>query len=276
MTKRILLFSFFGLLLISFLMAFSYRHPGRVWILDKLRLPAQSAIMAHFSDYHLDQFDIFPVSFGSEDTHLTIHDLAPYLEILQPGDILLTNSERYLSSQFIPGEWKHAVIYLGDLHTVISHYGADHEISRIVKNSTAFPGEKMILDSSVHGVTVRRFQDLSGIATESMLSGISAFRIARDNKTIMRFLIHAFKHLGKPYDYDLITGNTDALYCSELVYESLKDIGIELPVQERLFGRDIISPNGVFDYMLQLGIPAGEFELLFNLDRIETAASKSN
>jgi hypothetical protein len=275
MTRRILLISLFSLLLIGLLMAFSYRNPGRVWVLDKLRIPAQSAIMAHFSDYHLDQFDILAVSFGSEDTYLTIHDLLPYLEILQPGDILLTNSEKYLSSQLIPGDWKHAVIYLGDLNTVIRNYGVDHEISRMVKKSTAFPGEKMILDSSVHGVTVRRFQDLSGIGTESMLSGICAFRISRDDKTIMRFLVHAFEHLGKPYDYDLITGNTDALYCSELVYESLKDIGIELPVQERLFGRDIISPNGVFDYMIQVGLPAGEVELLFNLDRIETVASKS-
>jgi hypothetical protein len=150
----------------------------------------------------------------------------------------------------------------------------DHAISRIVNKRGSLPNDMMILDSSVNGVSVRRFQDLSGMATESMLSGISAFRIARDDKTIKQFLIHTFEHLGKPYDYDLITGNTDALYCSELVYESLKFIGIELPVQERLYGRDIISPNGAFNYIIQIGIPSGEFEMLFFLDSFETVASK--
>jgi hypothetical protein len=276
MTRRILLFSFVGLILISLLIGFSYRNPGRIWILDKLRIPVQSAIMAHFGDYHLNYFGILKDYSGSEDMSLTINDLTPYLKILQPGDILFTNSEKYLSSQFIPGEWKHSVIYLGDLNTIISNYGPDHKISRIIKNSYLLPGDKMILDSSVNGVSVRHFQDLSGVANESMLSGISAFRIARDSKTVTRFLIQAIEHLGKPYDYDLITGNTDALYCSELVYESLKHIGIELPVQERLIGRDIISPNGAFNYMMYVGVPAGEFEFLFHIVGLATADLKSN
>ncbi len=267
MAKKIAGYSLIAILLFGLMVGYSYTNPGRIGFLDALRVPVQSLIMAYFGNFRVDTFNILDESgYGHAET-ISMSDMQVYFDILKPGDILFTNSEKYISSQLIPGVWKHSVIYLGEEKQVFELFGSRHEVSRTLRRHKPSMGERLIIDSSVHGVSIRSFQDLSGMATESMLNGISAFRINRDDEAIKRFITHAFQQLGKPYDYDLITGNTEALYCSELIYESLKQLDIELHVGERMYGRDVVSPNGAFNYMEQIGVPAGEVEQLFVIEK---------
>lgn len=267
MAKKIVGYSLIAILLFGLMVGYSYTNPGRIGFLDALRVPVQSLIMAYFGDFRVDTFNILDQSGGGHTETISMSDMQAYFEILKPGDILFTNNEKYISSQLIPGVWKHSVIYLGDKKQVFELFGPRHEVSRILRRHKASTNDRLIIDSSVYGVSIRSFQDLSGMATESMLNGISAFRINRDDEAIKRFITHAFQQLGKPYDYDLITGNTEALYCSELIYESLKQLDIELHVGERMYGRDVVSPNGAFNYMEQIGVPAGEVEQLFVIEK---------
>ena len=39
-----------------------------------------------------------------------------------------------------------------------------------------------------------------------------------------KFLKYAIQNIGKKYDFDLITEDPSTIYCSELIYESLKRI----------------------------------------------------
>lgn len=265
MVKKILLYALLILLFAGLLLAFSYRNPGRIRLLDKLRVPAQSAIMEHFSDYHVDQFNILYNPDSMNDLGLSIADLTPYLKNLQPGDILFTNSEKYLSSQFIPGEWKHSLIFLGNKSDMENWFDDQSPVWLAMQASDLPQHNFLIYDSSVEGVGIRHISRLSNLADQSMMNALAAFRIKRDQQQIKQFITHAFSHIGKSYDYDLLTGDTEALYCSELIYESLKHIGIWLPVNERYVGRDIVSPDGAAHYMLKEGIDKGEFDLVFVL-----------
>jgi hypothetical protein len=263
MVRKILLYLLVATLCIMLLVAFSYRNPGRIRLLDKIRVPVQSAIMAHFSDYHVDPFNMLNETDSLNNMGLSITDLTPYLENLQPGDILFTNNEKYLSSQFIPGEWKHSLIYLGNISDMETWFDDQSAVWLALQASGLPQHNYLIFDSSVDGVGIRHISRLSNLADQSMMNALAAFRIKRDRQQLKAFITHAFSHIGKNYDYDLLTGNTEALYCSELIYESLKHIGIRLPVSERYVGRDIVSPDGAAHYMLQEGIDKEEFELVF-------------
>lgn len=263
---RIRAYIIFIIGLVILTLVYSYRNPGKMTMVDKVRVPAQGAIMAYLGDYNLKQLDILNESTDAGSHYFDIDELAPFLESLQPGDIFFTNNEKYLSSQFIPGEWKHAVIYLGSPDTLAAWFGKNNNILKEVNLSGLNNHNHLIYDSSVDGVSIRHISSLSNLQDQSMMTGMVAFRIQREKDTIKEFISHAFSHMGKPYDYDLHTGNTLALYCSELLYESLKHIGVILPVNERLFGREVITPNGMVHYIMQHGIDNGDFGLLFMLN----------
>lgn len=78
--------------------------------------------------------------------------------------------------------------------------------------------------------------DVANIKNEenSYLESIIAFRILTNTGNLEIFLHHTLNNLGKNYDFDLITEDTSTLYCSELIYESLKKIGITLTLKSSI------------------------------------------
>lgn len=253
------------LMVIGTLFGFSYIFPGSVRHLDIVRLPVQSRIMSAFSHYTLD--DLFPNTETYDSAkYLQIDNLRDHFQFFAPGDIFFTYSDRYLSNSFIPGKWKHSVIYLGTKEQIneskILRGAAKRSILRLYKNGD----EILILDSSEKGVSIRDITALSNLTYNSLLLGLCAFRINKQPEQIAKFVKYAFEQLGKPYDWDLITGNTDQLYCSELIYEGLKKIDITIDMVERIVGRDVISPNAAVNYILDKGIHRGEFVQLLWLE----------
>lgn len=265
MIRKVIILILIILLLLALLARHSFLHPGNIKIIDDIRLPVQSIIMSHMGDYRIDGFYIVAESISGQTHALSMQEMEDYLQLMQPGDIFFTYSERYVSSFFIPGKWKHAAIYLGEADQVADFFqGQGFELAEIERHYTS-GHERLILDSSAEGVTIRAFTELSNLKDESLLVAITAFRINREDEDIRRFIAHSLNQLGKEYDFDLITENTSSLYCSELVYVALKHIGIELKAADRLMGRDVITPDAAVRYIAGEGWRNGEFQMVYYL-----------
>ena len=117
------------------------------------------------------------------------------MAILKKGDILLTKTPWALSNIFIQGEYKHAMIYLGSLEIIESN-----------KNGVE---KKALLDA---------MRDKSKYCILRIKAGEELGKNAADE---------SLKYIGKKYD-GLYSLDRNALYCSELVYFSYKDAGIDL------------------------------------------------
>lgn len=268
MIKKILfLISFLVLLASVVLLGYSFYHPGRVGLLDTVRLPIQSRIMSSVGDVLVSDYYIPIEATSTSPQALTLAELESQLDILQPGDIFFTDSEKYMSSRFIPGKWKHSGIYLGTKQQAAELLGGHTAWSQVLNLHFKTGRERLILDSSADGVAIRDFSELSNLKSVSMMIALSAFRINRPQEDLQVFMSHAFEQLGKPYDFDLMLDNPENIYCSELLYQGLKHIGIDLPLREMVYGREVLTPDNAFRSIMTEGIPSGSFELVFRIEK---------
>lgn len=152
---------------------------------------------------------------------ITDSDMKTIRSIINPGDTLLSYESWRLTAPFIPGQYKHAAIYLN---------GYVYEA----------------LDVGVRKVSLERF-----VLTKDLIA------ICRpDFELILNYyamIETAESYLGLPYDYQFSSHDTKAFYCSELCLNLYnagfkantgKDTGIEL--RNRL-GKMTIIPQDFYD-----------------------------
>lgn len=228
----------------------SYFFPGQVPFLDRQRMKIQKPVMKEVGDYEIGEVYIEngELTEGPED--ISYDELTPWLKQLQPGNIFVTNSRRYLSSEFIPGDWKHSGIFLGTKDQMIKYFGADSQVWQEL--NTYYKGKEnqyLVLDSSSEGITIRKITRLSNMGKVSYLTNFAAFRILKNKKDIETFILAALANKGKDYDYDLRDDDTSAFYCSELIVHSLRTIDIQVNLTSETAGRTIISPDNLVAFM---------------------------
>lgn len=249
------------------LILFSLIFPNTMPVVDStIRLPIQSTLMASIShvairDFTLDEdYNIVTDQWES----LTWIDIKNSIAQLKPGDIFFTDS-RYASSFFIPGKRQHSIIYLGTRPKLAETFSTTSDIYIWLEPYFTNDIEELIIDSTSEGVHIRNLMEVANIKNNgnSYLESIIAFRILADNRNLQKFLKHAIDNLGKKYDFDLITEDPSSLYCSELIYESLKKIWIKLKIRSSILWRLYVSPNDAVDYILWQGIADNDFSLLF-------------
>lgn len=128
---------------------------------------------------------------------------------LRKGDILLCTFDRYVSSWFIPGKWKHAAIYVGGNEVVHS------TLKGVVKDDI------LTFLRTDHVVVLRPPVE------EKM----------RDNAAE-----EAKTFVGREYDFLFDTVDDHRLYCSELVKRAymgaLGDLGDDAVLPDRFFDVD--------------------------------------
>ncbi len=253
------------------LILFSLIFPNTMPVVDgTIRLPIQSTLMASIShvairELALDEnYNIIT----DQWTSLAWTDIKNSIAQLQPGDIFFTDS-RYASSFFIPGKWQHSIIYLGTRPKLAETFSTTSDIYISLAPYFTNDIEELIIDSTSDGVHIRSLMDVANIKNNgnSHLESIIAFRILTDSSNLQKFLQHALDNLGKKYDFDLMTEDTSALYCSELIYESLKKIWIKLKIRSSILWRLYVSPTDAVDYILWQGIDDNDFSLVFALEK---------
>ncbi|MEI7919768.1 MAG: YiiX/YebB-like N1pC/P60 family cysteine hydrolase [bacterium] len=249
------------------MLTYSFFYPGKWTTIDSIRLPIQAKIMAKIGNYLLSDFYIDGELVEGSPNAMTKNQLEKYINSLSPGNIFFTDSENYVSSEFIPGKRKHAVIYLGSQKQTNNFFKGNELMINFLNTYYKIGDEKLIIDSSSHGVAIREYQELSNIKKVSFLIALSSFKINRTKKDITTFLTYAIRQVGKNYDYDMITDNDTSLYCSELIYEALKQIDIVLNIKQEIYGREIILPSDVVKYITTEGIPSKEFKFMFFIEK---------
>lgn len=146
-----------------------------------------------FGDIKIYKFPFF-IIYNPDTFKVKGDDTRKALELLKPGDIVLRKYIHYLDGYFIPGEYSHSSLYVGD--GKIIHAVAD----------------------GVEYIDVIDFLRCD------------AFCILRQDDPLACEVAVAFAKTQEEkkaeYDFDFKSGN-DAYYCHELVATAYKDVGIE-------------------------------------------------
>lgn len=249
-------------------LGYSFFNPGDIKFLDEIRLIVQSKIMTTAGDYTTDDLLLNINNNHTESLNaLTISELEKYTDKLNPGDIFFTDSEKYISSEFIPGEWKHSIIYLWTEKQINQLFKNEPEILEIFSWHFITGEEKLILDTNSEWVDIRNFSELSNLNKISLLISISSFKINKDEEIIKNFIKYSLTQIWKDYDFDRITKDSSTLYCSELIYKWLEQIKIEVSIKHHAVNRIIISPTNIVQYITKYWIDKEEFELIFFVEK---------
>ncbi len=196
---------------------------------------------------------------------------------LQPGDVLLTRREWYLSNIGLPGFWPHAALYIGTPEERCRFFGeADletrlHERSPDAYTRSLEPQEQghavRVLEAMSEGVS---FTTLEHCADADSVVVLRPLLPQREKATA---LLRAFHYAGRPYDFNFDFATDAELVCTELVFKAYEPaeglLGLRLPLVDML-GRKVLPANEIarqFDEQLATG--QAQFEFVAFLDGYE-------
>lgn len=153
---------------------------------------------------------------------ITIAQIESIESELRPGDILLERRNWCLSNAFLPGFWPHAALYVGridDLRRLgIVDAGAVKEKLEEYLEPAPDGRAHTVIEALSEGVI---FNSL----TESMHADyVAVLRPNVPQEQIAQAIIEAFRHMGKPYDFEFDFSTSDKVVCTELVYRSYDGI----------------------------------------------------
>lgn len=212
---------------------------------------------------------------------------------LQPGDVMLTRREWYLSNVGLPGFWPHAALYVGTA-TERRHFFADADVVAWVKARGIVGGdfERLIAVRSTAAYSRSLKPDEQGHlprVIEAMSEGVTFTTLEHsadaDSLVVLRpmlpklekavAILRAFHYAGRPYDFNFDFATDAELVCTELVfkaYEPARGVrGLNLPLEEML-GRQLLPANRIarqFDE--QHGTTNAQFQFVAFLDGHERA-----
>ncbi|MDP3437597.1 MAG: YiiX/YebB-like N1pC/P60 family cysteine hydrolase [Bacteroidales bacterium] len=257
----------YGILIAFFLsIVFSSIFPGSVRIVDKVRLFAQRPVIIWLGKIRMDDLPIVENPTSIADVDIEFEELKPYLENLSPGSIFLTRTRNYAISEFIPGMWKHAGIFLGTKKQLAEKFGKQSDLYKTLDTLMA-NNEIYVLDSEADGVRVHHFKNLSNMNEKSYLTNFVLLSMNASIEVKETFIMEALKFLGRDYDYDWLTEDDSSIYCSELLYHSLKSIGMEIKKRSTTLSRVVITPDDLFNYLIQNSGKREEFVLELNISK---------
>lgn len=190
--------------------------------------------------------------------------------LLQPGDIILTYTSGYASTVFIPGAFKHAMVYVGTVEqrraigltpqNVHLHGGARARL-KLDKNlavpQTKEGREANVIEAQFKGV---KFSDLNHMMGTHM-NRMAVLRPLLSDRDRLTFLTQIFSYLGQEYDFRFDFTDSSRQVCTEIVYRSLSGLnGIEFTLS-RHTGHLTLSSDDIIRYALERRSDAFDFVL---------------
>jgi len=173
---------------------------------------------------------------------------------LQPGDVVVSRMNWFLSNIALPGFWPHAQLYVGTAKDLAAAFDDDPEVKAWVKaqpekvekftellarryaekwkayNGPDFQGHSpvRIIESISEGVSFTAVEHAYGVD----YLGAMRPKVSKTEKA--RAIERAFKYQGRPYDFDFDFFSDATLVCTELVWKSyqpsadMKGLAIDL------------------------------------------------
>jgi hypothetical protein len=160
---------------------------------------------------------------------------------LEPGDIVVSRQNWFLSNIGLPGFWPHAMLYVGTAADLAKSLDADPEVSAWAQaqvekapNFTAllskrFPskwksyaegqdfqghGPIRVIESISEGVSFTAVEHAFGV------DYLGALRPRLSKLDKAKAIERAFNYQGRPYDFDFDFFSDTSLVCTELVYKA--------------------------------------------------------
>ena len=212
---------------------------------------------------------------------------------LQPGDVMLTRREWYLSNVGLPGFWPHAALYVGTA-AERRRFFADTDVVAWVKGQGTASGdfERLIearspaayarsLKPQEHGHLPRVIEAMSDGVTFTTIEhsadadSVVVLRPLLPKAEKATAILRAFHYSGRPYDFNFDFATDAELVCTELVFKAYEPAGgmrgLNLPLEEML-GRQLLPANRMarqFDE--QHGTTNAQFQFIAFLDGHERA-----
>lgn len=187
---------------------------------------------------------------------------AAAMALSEPGDILLSRKNWYLSNAGLPGFWPHALLYLGTPEQ-LGAWADDPAIRAWIREESGLDLDLPVFLALRHPAAWARYASRDEghphVIIEAISEGVvfsTMPHAAGDYLAGMRprlprvaraqAIEAAFHHLDKPYDFDFDFATDAALVCTELVWRSYRPApgkeGLELPLVS-LAGRRTLPAN---------------------------------
>jgi hypothetical protein len=208
----------------------------------------------------------------------------------EPGDVLISRKNWYLSNIGLPGFWPHAILYLGDSAKLARRFDGDAAViawlrSRGVESpfsawlaerhpkawaSYSSPGShgerRRVIEAVSEGVVMSTLYDCAGDYLAVLRPKLPALAKAQA-------IAAAFEHWGKPYDFDFDFATDHAVVCTELVWRAYRAApgkdGLDMPLVS-VAGRMTLPANEIAaQYAREHGTAKAQLELVAFVDARE-------
>jgi hypothetical protein len=213
---------------------------------------------------------------------------------LQPGDIIVTRQNWFLSNLGLPGFWPHAELYLGTARDLSLAFDLDPEVSawtRAQKEKAAnftellqrrYPAKWKAyaegLDFQGHG-PIRVIESISeGVSFTAVehafgVDDLAARRPRLPQVEKAKAIERAFHYQGRPYDFDFDFYSDATLVCTELVYKAYQPSaemkGIHIDLVDVAGRRTLPANELVKRYAAEADLPNRQLDFVLFLDARE-------
>ena len=189
---------------------------------------------------HIKAPGIEPLIFSEDDKN-------QLLTLLQPGDIILTYSEGFMSNIFLPGIFKHGIVYTGRRENWGKYdwdniHITDHQKSLIQVNHN-------IIEAIAEGVVSGSLEEI----LDTKINRLAVFRPSLSNQEIMGVMQTIHSYLGNQYDFSFDFNDAESQVCTEVIYRGYNEIGnIQFGLSKRA-GTLNLSAEDVCRYAINSG-----------------------
>ena len=150
-------------------------------------------------------------------------------QMLRPGDIILTYSAGYMSNIFLPGTFKHGIVYVGDRQSWNEQDWASLHLSA-EKRAFIHPGDD-IIESVSEGVISNSMDHLLDHKVNRMVILRPKLNPAQIQKAMG--VVHSY--LGNGYDFSFDFNDAATQVCTEIIYRAFNGVGgIEFHLRKRV------------------------------------------
>lgn len=162
------------------------------------------------------------------------------LELLRPGDVVVTRHDLAMTNLFLPGFWPHAALFVGSPPQATALRDEMHPNRRENwRKDTPF------LEALKDGVRFRP------AATTLAVDALVILRPQLSDGAIAEGIARAITHEGKPYNFDFDFFRSDRLVCTEVIYRAYDGLEqLECRLQQRS-GRPTFSAEDLLDMAIE-------------------------
>ncbi len=167
--------------------------------------------------------------------------------MLYPGDIILTYSEGYMSNIFLPGIFKHGIVYTGKRQDWDEKAWEQIQLSD-EQHSLIQPNHDLI-EAIAEGVVSGSLEDI--LVTK--INRLVVFRPSLSDREKIHVMQTVHSYLGNNYDFTFDFNDAESQVCTEVIYRGFnKNGGIHFELSKRA-GTLNLSAEDVCNYALESG-----------------------